>query len=163
MLEIICAGSLAWSINVCQGRESFDFASPEKVKISNVIQQDITSNRRIAKGKPYESEYRRDADRDRDRELNEIRQDRDRDRIYRDADCYRRESEYDDEDRDRIYRDADCYRQEDEYDDDDQDRIYRDAEQRRRSEGEYIQPESSIDYRQDRSRIDYRRARYYRR
>ncbi len=158
MLEIICAGSLAWSINVCQGRESFDFASLEKVKISTVIQQDITPNReRLAKGKPYESEYRRDADRD--RELNEIRN-QDRDRIYRDADCYSREGEYDDEDRDRVYRDADCYRQEGEYDNEDRDRIYRDAEQRRRSEGEYIQPESSIDYSHDRSRIDYRRSGY---
>ncbi len=161
MLEIICAGSLAWSVNVCQGREFFDFALNE-VKVSNVSIQDITLNReQLAKGKPYESEYRREADRD--REQNEIiNQDRDRDRIYRDADCYRRDSEYGEGDRDRIYRDADCYRRNGEYDEEERDRIYRNPDQYNRREGEYIDPEPSRDYRRDRSRINYESG-YYRR
>ncbi len=105
MLEIICAGSLAWSINVCQGKESLDLALIE-VEISNVIKQDITWDReQLAKGKPYESDYRREADRDREQNeiQNDIRsRDRDRDRIHRDADYYRREGEYGEGDRDRI-------------------------------------------------------------
>ena len=127
MLEIICAGYLTLSINVCQNNELSLLTMTKKVEVLNIIKQDLALDRNyLAEIIANESEYRREADRERERhEINAPDENRE-DRVYRDADQHRRESESDD----RVYRDADQHRRESESDD----RVYRDADQHRREE-----------------------------
>ena len=129
MLEIICAGSLALSLNICQGKNSIEL---------NPIQQNITLDERgyLAKGKPNESKYRQETDRD-------LRQD---------------EFEYRDGRGSRDYQDAEQRRREIEYGSDRENvnDIYYDRDRSRREENRY--------YRDDRSRQENpRRSEYYRR
>ncbi len=125
MLEIICAGSLAFSISICQNTESIDVTRINKAETSSIIKQNITQEPEyLVKGKRHESRYRREAD----REIDELRhQDRDnrddRDRYHREPDQYQRGREYGDDYRGRIYREPHRRGQEIEYDQD-HDRYY---------------------------------------
>ncbi|MEM8673480.1 MAG: hypothetical protein AAGF83_06360 [Cyanobacteria bacterium P01_G01_bin.67] len=114
MLEIICASSLSLSINACQNPELIDLARINQVQTASVMLQKITQPEYLAKGKPHESKYRRQAE----RELDELRGDRD----YRDRDSDRYRDRYD-RDRDRIYREPNRRGREVEYDND-RDRYY---------------------------------------
>ena len=128
MLEIICASSLSLLIQVCPNTKSIDLALTEKVGISNLIPENIAlDGEYLAKGRAYESDYRREADRQRERY--ELRnRDRDhRNRDHRDRN-YRDRVNRDRVNRNRNYRDADRRRREDEY-----------VEQRRRER--YYRPE----------------------
>lgn len=135
MLEIICTASLAWSINICQSNELMTLTGTEKVKISDIFQHNTTLNREnLAEYIISESEYRREADRERER-LDIRNQDNDhRDRHYRDGEQRRREIEYGEDHRDRHYRDGEQRRREIEYGEDRRDRYDR----RDRSREEYI-------------------------
>ena len=143
MLEIICAGSFALSINVCLGEELSDLTVAEKAEIleSNVIKQDLAINRGyLAEMIANESEYRKEADREGERhEINAPDENRE-DRVYRDAEQRRREDGYEG----RVYRDAEQRRREDEY----EGRVYRDTEQRRRED--YSEEEKERYERRDR-------------
>ena len=139
MLEIFCAGSLALSLNICQGKNSIEL---------NPIQQNIALNDKgyLAKGKPNESKYRQETDRDLRQDELEYRDDRGS-RDYQEAEQRRREIEYerDRENENDIYWDRDRPSRE-------EDRYYRDDRSR---QDRY--------YRDDRSREgDPRRSEYYR-
>ena len=100
MLEI-CVGSLIWSINVCSSLES-------ELKVFKAVEGNIASDKvHLAQGRPYESDYEREAEQERERRdiWNHGGSDRDaenRDRRHDDGDDYRREVE-----RGRIYREPD--------------------------------------------------------
>ncbi|MEM7760016.1 MAG: hypothetical protein AAF298_18105 [Cyanobacteria bacterium P01_A01_bin.40] len=120
MLELICAGSLALSIGICQNPETIDFGRINLVSTTSISQQnELPQTEYLAKGKPHESKYRREAD----RELDELRGDRDR--YDRNSDRYRSRDDYnrDRYNRDRIYREPHRRGREVEYDDD-RDRYY---------------------------------------
>ncbi len=108
MLEIICAGSLALSISICQNSESIDLARINPGKTPSITQENIIQETEyLAKGKHHQSRYRREAN----REIHELRhQSRDdrnyRDRYYRESDRYRRG---------RVYREPHRHGQEIEY------------------------------------------------
>ena len=128
MLEIICAGSLALSLSICQSKNSIEL---------NPIQQNITLDEKgyLAKGKPNESKYRQETDRDLGKDEFEYRDGRGS-RDYQEAEQRRREIEYE---RDR----------ENEND------IYWDRDRPSRGEDRY--------YRDDRSGQEHpRRSEYYR-
>ncbi len=144
MLEAMYAGFLAGSINL---------ASLEATTIvPNVVERNILVDRElVAKGRDHESDYRREADRARERHLDY--RDRD-DRLQRIEEC---NEKY----RGRIYREEqrieECYG---EYGG----RIYRDAEQRRRElryqEDDDLRERQPRDYRRDRSIRYYPRFRH---
>ncbi len=117
MLEIICAGSLALSINICQGKNSIEL---------NPIQQNIVLDKRgyLAKGEPNESKYRQEADEDLGKDEIEYRDGRGS-RDYQEAEQRRREIEYerDRENENDIYWDRDRPSRE-------EDRYYRDDRSR---------------------------------
>ena len=116
MLEIICAGSLAFAISICQNTESIDLTRINQVETPSIIQQ----TEYLAKGKPHQSKYRREADREIDELRHQGRDDRNyRDRYYR----HGREIEYDDDDRGRVYREPYRHEREIEYDQE-RDRYY---------------------------------------
>ena len=127
MLEI-CLSSLWWSINICSSIES-------KTEVLKTIEGNtVLESVYLAKGKPYESDYERDTQRER-KQRDIWNHGGDRDRRRYDEDDYRREAETE-----RIYRepdgssdrddDGDYYRREVETD-----RIYRDR--RRYDEDDY--------------------------
>jgi|GEM_PF-5829385 len=95
MLEIICTASLALSLSSCQHRESIDLTKLNNLETSSIIQENVTQKPEyLAKGKPYKSKYRREAD----REIRELR--------HHGRDRHRRERRYDDDHRGRrIHRD----------------------------------------------------------
>lgn len=125
MLEIICAGSLALSISICQNTESIDLTRINQVETPSITQENIIQETEyLVKGKPHQSRYRREAD----REIHELRHrgrdDRNyRDRYYREPDRYRRGREHDDDYRGRVYREPHRHRREIEYDQE-RDRYY---------------------------------------
>ncbi|WP_319418942.1 hypothetical protein [Pleurocapsa sp. FMAR1] len=86
MLEIICAGSLALSLNICQRKNSIEL---------NPIQQNIALDKKgyLAKGQPNESRYRQETDRDLGKDEIEYRDGRGS-RDYQEAEQRRREIEY---------------------------------------------------------------------
>ena len=121
MLEIICIASLTLSTNVSNCPKLIDSTQIRTLKISQVTPSNsISHNIYLAKGKPYKSRYRQEADRYQERyredhnsnqnhqEINgaEVRDGR----IYRDADSYRRESG--EIGRDERNRDSKYYQQE---------------------------------------------------
>ena len=107
MLEIICAGSLAFAMSICQNTESIDLTKINQVETPSIIQQ----TEYLAKGKPHQSRYRREADREIDELRHQGRDDRNyRDRYYREPHRQGRGREHDDDYRGRVYREP--YRQE---------------------------------------------------
>lgn len=120
MLEIICTASLALSISTCQNHQSIDLAQINQVETPDIIQANIVQKQEyLAKGKPHESRYRREAD----REIDELRHHDRNERNYRDR--YRHSGEYRDQyrHRRRIHRDPHLQGREIDYDDE-QDRYY---------------------------------------
>lgn len=112
MLEIICTASLALSMGVCQNTEIIDLTQINSLETPSIIQGNIIDQPEyLAKGKPYKSRYRREADRQIDELRHHGRDDRDR---HRNSTRYRQREEY--HDRDRIYRDPDRHRREIDYD-----------------------------------------------
>ena len=113
MLEIICAGSLALSLNVCQGKNSIEL---------NPIEQNIALDEKgyLAKGQPNESKYRQETDRELGKDEIEYRDGRGS-RDYQEAEQRRREIEYGNRenvndiyyDRDRPSREEDRYYRDD--------------------------------------------------
>lgn len=121
MLEILCVSSLALSVNVNSCPELPDSILIKQIEISQVVTTDVDASYMfLAKGRPYKSRYREEADRyreDHERNYEEVNGVEVQDgRIYRDADHYRRQSDYRDERlrNDRIYRDTNYHRQESE-------------------------------------------------
>lgn len=119
MLEIICTASLALSISTCQNHKSIDLAHINQVETSNIIQANVAQQQEyLAKGKPHESRYRREAD----REIDELRHHSRDEGNYRER--YRNSGEYrDNYRRRRIHRDPHLQGREIDYDDE-QDRYY---------------------------------------
>jgi len=122
MLEIICASSLALSVNVNSCPKLVEESSVKQIGTSQVLLSDADPNHVfLAKGRPSESRYREEADRyqqDYERNHEEVDRVETRDgRIYRDADSYRRQSNerYEGSRNNRIYRDTNYDRQEIEY------------------------------------------------
>ena len=119
MLSTICSVVLSLSVNACINTETTDFTA---VKRSPVLIQNLKSDRSyIADRREYESDYSRDANRQRDKHrLRDIGIDRETETHYRDRgyhhhhDCdEQRARECDREyEEGRIYRDADRRRQE---------------------------------------------------
>lgn len=106
MLEVICIGSLALSVSICPAN-SDNLSSLDTWKQSKSSQIELGLDQGyLAKGKPFESEYRQEAD-----EENEGRDSGDRDIYYRD-------DRHDDGDRyyDRSGVDDSRYRRESEAD-----------------------------------------------
>lgn len=129
MLEIICTASLALSMSVCQNTEIINLTKINTIETPSMIEVNITDSQEyLAKGKPYKSRYRQEAD----REIHELRHDRrdDRDR-HRGSSRYRHIEEHHDRDRGRIYRDPDRRGREIDYDHDHQERYYQDRYYRR--------------------------------
>lgn len=144
MLEIICASSIALSINTCQGEKLNPLAIAEKIEIRDVLKQGMPNSDHLAEIIASESEYRREADREGERhEINAP--DESREDGIDQAEQRRREIYSED----RIDRDAEQRRRE-VYS---EDRIDRDAAQRRREE--YSQEEREWYEERDRSREDY--------
>ena len=136
MWNIIYAGSLAVSVAVFRAEPIPSFKNSE----ISPTQEQIIDRLQLAKGRRYESDYRNEADRARERHHN--------------REHYRREN----------YR-YDPY--EVEYDRDGRGRIHRDAEQRRReenleSEQPRDRPRRSRDRRRDRSRDRHHSIYYWR-
>lgn len=139
MLETICISSLLWSINICSGIESEKevLKAIEVKNVSNIVSDKIY----LAQGRPYESDYERDTQREREqRDIwnhGESQSDREEDpdeyrhRDRNDREDYRREVE-----NERIYRDPDGRSDRDDDDNDGDDyrreaeteRIYRDLD-----------------------------------
>ena len=101
MLEI-CLSSLFWSVNICSSIES------EKEVLKAIEGNTALGSVYLAQGRPYESDYERDAERERkQRDIwnhggdRESEADTYRDRNRYDADDYRREAETE------IYREPD--------------------------------------------------------
>jgi hypothetical protein len=137
MLEIVCLSSLSLLIATCTDTE----LNPA---ISNPIELNIVLNRvYLAQGKPYESDYSREAEIERERRdiWNHGNSDSERDRIYREPE--RRDGEECiEEARDRIYREPDEYDRRECIDE--EDRIYREPE-RRDGEEDYTREDIDID------------------
>ena len=151
MLEI-CLSSLWWSINICSSIES-------KTEVLKTIEGNtVLESVYLAKGKPYESDYERDTQQEReqrdiwnhggDRDRDEADTYRDRDRY--DEDDYRREVETDRIDREpdgESHRgdEADNYRREAETDRIDRDRRrYDEDDYRREVETDRIDREPNL-------------------
>jgi hypothetical protein len=103
ILEFICANLINLAINACDR-----LPTPEITLDREVVALNNDKAVYLAKGKPYESDYRREVNEQRREEI----ENRD-DRYYRsDRECY----EYDDnDDRDRDYRNSRDYSRDPEY------------------------------------------------
>lgn len=124
MLEIICTASLALSMTVCQNSEIIDSTGINSLETPSIIQVNTSDQQEyLAKGKPYKSRYRHEADRD-IHELRHRRRDH-RDHHDRNSRHHRHREEHYNRDRGRIYRDPYRRGREIDYDHDQYDRYYR--------------------------------------
>ncbi len=112
ILELICANLVNFSINVCNELPTPEVAlDREVVALNNTFASNSLDEAvYLAKGRPYESDYRREVDERRRQEEIRSRDDRyRRDERYREnRDCY----DDDDDDRHHDYREGRDYRRE---------------------------------------------------
>lgn len=115
MLETICISSLLWSINICSGIESEKevLKAIEVKNVSNIVLNKLSEKIYLAQGRPYESDYERDTQREREqRDIWNHGEDSENDR-EEDPDEYRHRDRNDREDyrreveNDWIYRPRD--------------------------------------------------------